>query len=312
MHSEVLWAITSYFNPVGYTHRRANYRLFRKHLAVPLVTVELSFNGRFELTREDADILVQIRGSHVMWQKERLLNIGVKWVPSACDKIAWLDCDIIFGSDEWVERAIRALDEFSLVHLFQERHDLTRDAKPDQLSSWEIPPTSQSVLYKIARREATPEDLFLANAPLERRSSAGLAWASRRDVLEKHGIYDACILGSGDRAILCAALGKFDYGARALLMNPRRIEHYRLWAQPYFEAVRDRVGFIQGRLFHLWHGEIKDRQYETRHRRLEEFDFDPFTDIALARGGCWCWNSDKTELHAFARAYFESRHEDGG
>jgi hypothetical protein len=149
MHSEVLSAITSYFNPVGYTHRLENYRLFRKHLAVPLVTVELSFNGRFELTREDADILVQIRGSHVMWQKERLLNTGIKWVPSACDKIAWLDCDIIFGSDEWVDRAIRALDEFSLVHLFQERHDLTRDAKPDQLSSWEIPPTSQSVLYKI-------------------------------------------------------------------------------------------------------------------------------------------------------------------
>lgn len=312
MHSERLWAITSYFNPVGYTRRVANYRLFRKHLAVPLVTVELSFNGRFELRKEDTDILVQIRGTHVMWQKERLLNIGIERVPSACDKIAWLDCDIIFGNDEWVELANRALDEFSLVHLFQERHDLPRDTKPDQLSSWEIPPTSQSVIYKKAKREATPEDLFLSNAPLERRTTAGLAWASRRDVLERHGLYDACILGGGDRAILCAALGKFDYGARALLMNPRRIEHYSLWAHPYFEAVRGRVGYIQGRIFHLWHGEIKARQYEKRHRRLEEFDFDPFTDIALALSGCWCWNSDKSELHAFIRAYFESRHEDDG
>ena len=312
MPSARLWAITSYFNPVGYTRRLANYRLFRKHLAVPLVTVELSFNGRFELRREDADILVQIRGTDVMWQKERLLNIGIERVPGNCDKIAWLDCDIIFGSDDWVEWAIRGLDEFSLVHLFQERHDLLSETKPEQLSSWEIPPTSQSVVYKIAKGEATPEDLFLANAPLETRSTAGLAWASRRDVLERHGLYDACILGSGDRSILCAALGKLEYGARALRMNPKRIEHYNLWAQPFFAALRGHVGNIQGRVFHLWHGEISNRQYATRHQRLEEYDFDPFTDIARDPSGCWSWNSDKNALHDSVKAYFESRYEDDG
>jgi hypothetical protein len=244
-----------------------------------------------------------------MWQKERLLNIGVRWVPSACSKIAWLDCDVIFGSDEWVERAIRALDEFSLLHLYQERHNLPRDVKPDELSAWQIPPTAQSVVHKINTGEATPEDLFLSNAPLERRTTAGLAWASRRDVLEKHGLYDACILGSGDRAILCAALGKFDYGIRATLMNSRRVEHYMKWAQPFFDDVRGRVGSIQGRLFHLWHGEIKDRQYEERHRGLENFD--PFTDISLDNNGCWRWSSDKTELHALVRHYFNGRNEDG-
>jgi hypothetical protein len=67
MHSEGLWAITSYFNPVGYTRRLANYRLFRERLAVPLVTVELSFNGRFELREDDADILAQFHSTHVMW-----------------------------------------------------------------------------------------------------------------------------------------------------------------------------------------------------------------------------------------------------
>lgn len=312
MHSDDLWAITSYFNPVGYTRRLENYRLFREHLVVPLITVELSFNGEFELTREDADILVQIRGAHVMWQKERLLNIAIEQIPSGCHKIAWLDCDIIFGSEEWAERASRALDEFSLVHLFQERHDLKRDTKPDQLESWGNAPTSESVIYKMARKEAVPEDLFLSNAPLERRTTAGLAWASHRDVLLKHGLYDACVLGSGDRAILCAALGEFNWGARALLMNPRRIQHYGLWAQPYYETVRGRVSYIGGRLFHLWHGEIEDRQYDSRHRRFEEFDFDPFTDISLAHNGCWRWNSDKFELHTFVRTYFESRHEDDG
>ncbi len=275
------------------------------------MAVELSFDGHFELQREDADVLVQIRGGSIMWQKERLLNIAVKRVPGTCGKIAWVDCDVIFASDEWVERANRALDEFSLVHLFHERHDLPRHVGPDRLRSWDTPPTSRSVVYKMAAGDATPEDLFLSNAPLERRSTAGLAWASRREVLEKHGLYDACILGSGDRAILCAALGKFAYGERALLMNARRAEHYLVWARPYFEAVRGRVGCIQGPLFHLWHGDVKDRQYEERHRGLNGFDFDPFTDIVLDHNGCWRWSSDKRQLHVFVRRYFESRSEDG-
>ena len=310
-YSMNLWAITCYFNPVGYRRRLENYRLFRQRLTVPLVTVELSFDGKFQLSEEDADILVQIHGGDVMWQKERLLNIALKWVPESCDKIAWLDCDVVFGSDDWVERASQALGEFRLVHLFQERHDLPRHAGSDGLHSWDAPPTSQSVVYKMATRQAAPEDLFLANAPLERRSTAGLAWASPREVLEAHGFYDACILGTGDRAMLCAALGKFEYGTRAPLMNVWRAGHYLAWARPYFETVGGRVGYIQGRLFHLWHGDVRDRRYEERYRRLETFDFDPFTDITLDSNGCWRWNSDKRELHGYVKRYFESRNEDG-
>ena len=51
-----MWAITSYYNPVGYRRRLANYGLFRANIGVPLVTVELSFDDRFELTDQDADI----------------------------------------------------------------------------------------------------------------------------------------------------------------------------------------------------------------------------------------------------------------
>jgi hypothetical protein len=306
-----LWGITCYFNSVGYRRRLENYRVFRKRLTIPLVTVELSFDGAFQLGKEDADILVQIHGADVMWQKERLLNIALERVPENCDKIAWLDCDIVFGSEDWAEQANRALDASVVVHLFHERHDLPRNASADDLHHWNAPPTSYSVVSKIAAGEASPEDLFSANAPLERGSTAGLAWAGRRQVLAKHGLYDACILGSGDRAILCAALGKLDYGARATLMNDRWRQHYLAWARPYSESVMGRVGSIGGRLFHLWHGDIADRQYGRRHSRLRAFDFDPRHDITLDCSGCWRWNSNKKALHAFVRRYFESRNEDG-
>jgi len=64
-----MWVITSYFNPARYKRRLSNYKRFRADLGAPLVTVELSIDGMFELTSEDADILIQINGGAVLWQK---------------------------------------------------------------------------------------------------------------------------------------------------------------------------------------------------------------------------------------------------
>lgn len=89
-----MWVITTYYNPVRYKRRLSNYKIFRANLGVPLVTVELSFNGQFELTEKQADILIQISGGAVLWQKERLLNVALQALPSSCHKVAWLDCDI--------------------------------------------------------------------------------------------------------------------------------------------------------------------------------------------------------------------------
>jgi hypothetical protein len=89
-----MWAITSYFNPAQYRRRLVNYRIFRERLGVPLVAVELSFGSPFELSQDDADVVVQLQDGDVMWQKERLLNIALTHVPDTCEHIAWLDADV--------------------------------------------------------------------------------------------------------------------------------------------------------------------------------------------------------------------------
>ena len=114
-----MWALTTYFNPVRYKRRLSNYRIFRSNLHIPLVTVELSFDGHFELTKNDADVLIQLSGGAVLWQKERLLNIAIKSVPSDVKNIAWLDCDILFKRKDWVEEAERQLNErYNIIQLF--------------------------------------------------------------------------------------------------------------------------------------------------------------------------------------------------
>ena len=140
---------------------------------------------------------------------------------------------------------------------------------------------------------------------------SGLAWMARRKLLDETGFYDGCILGSGNRAILCAQLGKFDAAISYLEMNSKWTSHYLNWSKQHYDLINANVGLLQGKIEHLWHGDLAMRQYKKRHRDLRKFDFSPQEDLELDQSGCWRWKSDKLEMHRFVLSYFESRTEDG-
>jgi len=300
----MLWAVTSYFNPCRYRRRLANYRVFRRHLQSPLVTVELSFDGQLQLQPGDADVLVSITGRDVMWQKERLLNVALGHLPAECDMIAWIDCDIIFLNSEWGTAAQDALNCHDAVQLFDTIDSLGEregDAPVESFDSF----CKAFMAGRVSPEVVGAEDI----RPFRVRS--GFAWAARREFIQRHSLYDACIIGSGDRAFLGALIGSFDPVVHYLQMNRPRAEHYLRWAKPLHDAVRGNIGFCPGTVQHLWHGDRANRRYHARHVGLATYDFDPSDDIAIDDGGCWRWNSDKPEMHRFVRDYFSARLEDG-
>lgn len=301
-----LWAITCYFNPAGYRSRLTNYRIFRRSLKSPLITVELSSAADFALQPGDADVLVQIHGGDILWQKERLLGIALRHVPDRCNYVAWLDCDVVFERPDWDELARLALQRFPIVQLFRRRCNLTRDAVANGLDLGQIDSSVLSMGYKIVQHQVTADDLRIPGA-----STTGIAWAARAEVLRDHGLYDACILGSGDRALVCAAVGECSSAVDGLQMTAPQAEHYLQWARPFSETIAGRVGYIDGRIFHLWHGALAHRRYVRRFQGLRIFEFDPFVDIAKDASLVWRWNSDKRPMHEYVRRYFETRHEDG-
>jgi hypothetical protein len=305
------WAITCYFNPVGYRSRLANYHSFRRHLSVPLVTVELAYDAAFHLDRDDAEIMIQLRGGDVLWQKERLLNIALQALPDSCRTVAWLDCDIVFQRNDWPDQTERSLAEFKLVQLFHEARHLRRDAHLDRAG----PAPADRRADALARRliEGTvPAAIFRIEGGSQRWGyTPGHAWACRREILDIAGFYDALIMGSGDKAMISAAMGRCEDAVQAYRMNPRQAGHYRSWAEPFFDAVQGQIGFVQGQIWHLWHGDLKQRRYCDRYRNFAVFDFDPYSDIGLGRDGCWRWSSAKHDLHEYVSSYFGSRHEDG-
>jgi hypothetical protein len=306
--ADAVWAVTAYFNPKRYRRRRDNYRVFRECLNAPLVTVELAYGPDFELGPEDADILIQLRGRDVLWQKERLLNVALQSLPASCRKVVSVDCDLVFESADWLERTSLLLDRFLVVQPFSHVHRMPIAWSPGQTRPAETE-SLRSPAFLLA--SGMPLSTCLGTPAEQLKCALGGAWAARRDLLDAHAFYDACILGGGDNAFVRAAYGCFEEAMRLHLMNARRRQHYLAWARPFFDAVRGSVGFADGDLLHLWHGTPHDRRYRSRNQGLEPFQFDPYSDIAIDDNGPWRWNSDKREMHAYVSEYFSARMEDG-
>jgi hypothetical protein len=299
----MLWAITSYFNPAGFQRKLANYQLFRERLIVPLLTVELASGPNFELKKTDADILIQIRGRDIMWQKERLLNLALRALPNDCRNVVALDCDIVFTTEDWPGRVNEALKQSVILQPYSHVWDLPRDWTPDQhLSGTHC---RQAVTFAIGTGTPIPDCLGEFSKDGTFRYSRGFAWAARRGLLDQHGFYDKRILGGGDRSFAAAVYGYF------AAVQHNRDKSYLDWAEPFHQAVGNAVGWVEGDIYHLWHGELRHRNYHDRMKILEQYEFDPTTDIVVSDDGCWRWNTDKPGLHESIRSYFSSRREDG-
>jgi hypothetical protein len=305
-----MWAITSYFNPARYKRRLSNYKRFRENLAAPLVTVELSIDGMFELTKEDADILIQINGGAVLWQKERLLNVALRAVPAKERFIAWLDCDLIFGETNWVFMAEQSLAAHNVVQLFSDYLYLDMGDTGPGRGDETKPPTGYSFAKKLGSdpERAFAENLGIKNLPSTNR---GLAWAARREIIDQHGFYDAVIGGQSDRAMAFAMYGRFDKFLSAIECNKDQEKHYLKWALPFRDSVERRIGHLPGRIYHLWHGDKQNRKYTEMERIVAASGFNPEADIYIGVNGSWEWTQPHSELATSFEQWFANRREDG-
>jgi hypothetical protein len=316
----IAWAITAYFNPQRARRRYANYQVFRQALALPLLTVEWSPDGRFELGPDDADRVLHIDGGDLMWQKERLLNAAVAALPGDCDTVAWLDCDVLFPDTDWVAQLEGGLRRASMLQLFSQVVHLPPES-PAAPPGADGPRGATLVRTALARTGAADIGAGTAadhpdaaeNAErhrLARRPSSGHAWAARRELLSSHTLYDACVGGVGDMAIALAALGRADRFIADYPLNAAQVAHYLSWAEPFARAVGGRVDCLPGPIYHLFHGHMVDRQYRSRLAPLAAAGFDPRLHLAAAERGPWEWSGRAESMRLLMAEYFAGRRED--
>lgn len=299
------WGITTFFNPAGYKNKYENYKKFRessKKQGLNLLAVELVFgNEPFVLKKGDAEKLIQIRGGreNIMWQKEALLNIAFENLPKECDKFAWLDCDIIFENNNWVKETSRLLNDYYIVQPFSKCIRLKKCQSIKEVKRTES-------IIKNEEAHGLVYNICEFNSWV---GYPGFAWASRKDVFKDLGFYDRAIIGSGDVVLVRSFFGS-DLICMDSFLKETSIEDSRDYAKKVFSRVKGRVGYLSGTLFHLWHGNNKDRNYSFRHIVLRNNSFSPKTDVRKNSQGILEWDTKNEKLKNAVRGYFQSRCEE--
>jgi hypothetical protein len=303
--------MTTYFNFVGYKRRLANYRLFRKHIGAPLLSIELAAKGELVLNGEDADILIQCSDGDVMWQKERLLNYGLSRLPENCRYVAWVDCDLLFQDSGWVERAVAELQCVPLLQPFSKVIHASRQARVLEFEVNDRWMAQSSMGAALAEGGSFDDYMRAVMRRVAGTPASGMAWVASRALLNRHGWFDASIIGGGDTALVCAAFNQPEIVAELHHLNAHQRKRYENWALPFGDKVQGRVSHIPETILHLWHGELPDRLPRERHLGLREHEFDPHMDIVIGKDGAWRWATEKPALHRYLQRYFAARQEDG-
>ncbi|MBN3879904.1 hypothetical protein [Nostoc sp. JL23] len=282
-----------------------NFRERIEASRLKLIIVECAFNEQeFTLNNSSKDtIIIKVKATDVMWQKERLLNIALSQLPTACKKVAWIDCDLLFNNSEWAVEASKLLDIFPVIQLFEIGIRLPKDQEiyRGEGEIWQ----SFASIY-----QDKPNHIYKGYI---NHGHSGFAWAARKDLLLKHKLYDAAIVGGGDEYMVHAMCGAW-YSicvARNLGKSKYHFNYFINWAENFYKDVSGQVGCVSGSVFHLWHGDSKDRQHLERNIQLHISNFDPKNDISIDENGCWKWNSEKTYMHQWIKEYFLQRKEDG-
>lgn len=312
------WVVTCYYNPCHYENRLKNYIGFQKQLKkqnVNLMTIELiQSEGQNHIPSHMSDLYMYVVEPDVLWAKERLLNIAIENLPPECTQVCWCDCDIIFERDNWATICSNLLKEYRIVQPFSSAIFLGPNESPTNHREFS-PVISWGRFYIQNMNSKSPvgTDNILKSHP-------GYAWAARRSVIKRiGGLYDKCILGNGDIVLALAFSHNNDKDGPI----PHTWETHwvpgwsdalyadiRKWQQNAAAIIKGSVSFVNGNIFHLWHGPKKNRYYTKRGKILENFD--PDKHLCYSESNTWRWTQEAIELdlHRKCIQYFKSRRED--
>ena len=252
-------AVTTHFNPFN---SRPSKDVYYKWL--PLLGELRDHLKVYELVFDDADSEIEnsevIRGTkkkNLMWQKEALLNQGLK--EAETEYFCWLDHDVVFKDEDWLDKAIDVLNQKDVDAVHCLDHSVLLG------ENYEV----------ISDRHWTP----------------GYAWISTTAYLKKrNGFFPYAIVGGGDSIWI---------DQDHIVVEAFKNRNFELSEPPRWKNLDSGV-------FHLWHGDYKERQYLSRHKILSKHNFQK-EDVRINEDGILEWSSDKPDMHKAIEKFFTKR-----
>lgn len=313
---ENFWVVTVINNPCRFKKRIQLFREFTKRMNeynVNLCVVEAVYGERkSEIKDIKADIKVSLKATTILWKKENLINIGISRLPQDWKYVAWIDSDIDFVRKDWVKETIHQLQIHHVVQMFEDIADLGPNG--------EIMKTSKSFMYcykndipRITSNKKSGESHYYYQ-PSSKPSKGsywhpGYCWAATRHAINTFGgLFELGIVGAGDHHMACSLIGEYQFSVPNELSEDYR-GHLYIWQERALRLHKN-VGYVNGTIFHYFHGKKVNRNYNGRWEVLLSNDYKPSFDIYKDSQGLLVFHEGKSKLRDDIIKYFNSRNED--
>lgn len=306
-----LHVVTSITNPVRYRSRGNLYREFAKRVesaGATLWTVEGAFGERpHEITEFGNPHHLQLRTDSEVWHKENLQNLLVQRLPADWKYVACVDADTFFARPDWAVETIHQLQHYAVVQMWSECVDLSPNYNiVGDANGGERLPGMVAQHYRGNRWGSQPYGRHPGHC--------GYAWAYRRDAWDAMGgLIDFSACGANDHHMARALLGDDILTTVHSLSSNGLKSALSRWGERS-KGLRNNIGFVNGLIFHHWHGPKVNRRYSDRWQILVESQFDPATDLKRDWQGVYQLVDDGSsrlvKLRDDLRMYFRQRNED--
>jgi len=293
---ENLYVVLPYFNFCGFKRRRDLFIQFverySKTSGIKLVVVEAM--GPASLGPLRVHKHIRLTSDSRVWLKENLINLGVKALPKDWKYVAWIDADLEFLNQNWVQETIRGLQRADVVQMWRTAVNLGPHGEAIKVDK------SFAYMFVGSGTDWTATDKYGFWHP-------GYAWACTRAAFQKMGgLPDWAILGSGDRHLAMSLAGLGQTSCPGTIH-----ENYKIMLKLYERGLKNfKVSWVDGTIIHYWHGSFTDRRYRERWDILVQNSFDPFEDIGFTDEGLVQLTEKGRRFEKYLDDYFMGRRED--
>jgi hypothetical protein len=299
--------ITMVENPFNVKSRYTNYNYFKKGMdLVRLYTAEIMHSdGIYHVACNDD---LRLTSSSVMWHQRNAYNLLINRLPSHIKYIAWIDADVLFTRQYWMYDIVKMLQQYAWIQLFSHAQNLGPSFQP-------IGDARPGYIYQYKTFGEIRGGVNFAPAegkiPDHKNAHPGLAWAARRDVLSNVGmLIDWTIIGGADFHMLGGIFGTIGKLTKDKGFHANYVQMCYNWQERAKKYIGKDIGYVPGLILHMYHGDIKNRQYATREDILISHNFDPLKDIVKDHQGLYKFTDSNPPLEEAVLMYMRSRDDD--
>jgi hypothetical protein len=265
--NDILYIIIPYFNFLNWESNKFNLTNFLTRNNFPsnarIVLAEGYINNELPDYSSKVYKHLKFKLKNMFWAKENLINVAINNLPKDWQFAVWIDRDVVFHTDSWVNESIEKLKKSDVIQPWNKLFYLDEDNKiryPD------FP--NLSIFYT----KSSP-DFY------DRKGHSGMGWGINKNFYSKIGkIIDWQIVGGGDVtfAFCCGMQNKERLKETPSLQTEGMRNEILNYAKLFHNTSYD---YVNATIFHYPHGVQENRQYKTRWDILHNNNFNPSEDI---------------------------------